>query len=51
MACAKSTETPKMKVRLLKPEKIPKIILDTDSDESEDDSNETADGEEHYEFD
>jgi hypothetical protein len=50
MASTKSTEAPKKKVKLLKPEQIPEVILDTDSDELEDDSNETADGEEDYEF-
>jgi hypothetical protein len=51
MASTKSTKPPKKKVKLLKPEQIPEVILDTDNDESEDDSNETADGEEDYEFD
>jgi hypothetical protein len=51
MASAKSTEPPKKKVKLLEPEQIPEVILDTDSDESEDDSTETVDREEDYEFD
>jgi hypothetical protein len=45
------TEPPKKKVKLLKPEQIPQVILDSDSDESEDDSNERVDREKDYEFD
>jgi hypothetical protein len=45
------TEPSEKKLKLLKPEEIPEVILDTDSDELEDDSNETVVGEEDYDFD
>jgi hypothetical protein len=45
MASTKLTEPPKNKATFLTPDKMPEVILDTDSEESENDNNGTVDEE------
>jgi hypothetical protein len=49
VAFTKLTEPLKLKPVFLKPDLIPDIILDSDSEESENDNSETVDDEEDYE--
>jgi hypothetical protein len=49
VAFTKLTEPRKLKAVFLKPDQIPEVILDSDSEESEIDNNETVDDEEDYE--
>jgi hypothetical protein len=44
----KLPEPPKEKAKLLKPEEIPEVILDTDGDKLEADNNETTEEEQDY---
>jgi hypothetical protein len=49
MASTKLTETPIKKAKLLKPDQIPRVILESDSGASENDNNKTVDNEEDCE--
>jgi hypothetical protein len=49
MAFTKLTETPKKKVNFLKPDQVPEVIRDRDSEESEIDNSETVDDKEDCE--
>jgi hypothetical protein len=45
----KLMEPPKINLKFLKPPQIPEVILDSDSDESENDNSETVDNADDYE--
>jgi hypothetical protein len=46
--CIGLTEPPEIKYKFLKPDQVPVPILDRNSEESENDSSETVEGEEDY---